>query len=324
MYLMEKIVLENVSYVYNPGTPFEHRALENINLSVRAGKITGIIGHTGSGKSTMMQMLNGLTKPTSGRILLDGYDINSDEKSVLEELASGKTEQKLSARKLKKLAQNELKRRKRELCFRVGLVMQYPEYQLFEETVYRDIAFGPTNMGLPSEEVDRRVREAAGFTGVQDAWLNKSPFDLSGGQKRRVSIAGVIAMMPEVLVLDEPAAGLDPRGRRQIFDTMVNYQKQTGTTVLIVSHSMEDMAQYCDDLVVLSEGKVILQGDRESVFSHSELLERVGLDIPQVTRLIGVLQAGGLDLPSNVYTVDQAVELLCQYYNDLKSKGILS
>lgn len=321
---MEKIVLENVSFVYGEGTPFEHRALENIDLSIQARKITGIIGHTGSGKSTMMQMLNGLTKPTTGRVLLDGYDINADEKSVIDGWSKSETYKGYSDRKLKKLAKEELKRRKRELCFRVGLVMQYPEYQLFEETVYRDIAYGPTNMGLSAEEVDRRVREAAEFTGVQEAWLNKSPFDLSGGQKRRVSIAGVIAMMPEVLVLDEPAAGLDPRGRQQIFDTMVNYQKQTGTTVLIVSHSMEDMAQYCDDLVVLSEGRVILQGDRETVFSHSELLEQVGLDVPQVTRLVGLLRAGGVELPSNVYTVDRAVELLCRHYNDLKNKGILS
>ena len=311
---MNKIVLDDVSFVYGEGTPFEHRALDHVSISVREGKITGIIGHTGSGKSTMMQLLNGLTKPTEGKVLLDGADINADEKTVMSELMSESTYRDLPQRRLKKAAKQELKQRRRTLCFRVGLVMQYPEYQLFEETVYRDIAFGPANMGLSTEEVDARVREAARFTGVQEAWLNKSPFDLSGGQKRRVSIAGVIAMKPEVLVLDEPAAGLDPRGRQQIFDTMVNYQKETGTTVLIVSHSMEDMAQYCDDIVVLADGKVILQGDREEVFSHADLLEGVGLDIPQVTKLVGLLRAGGIALPPNIYTVDRAVELLRQNY----------
>ena len=321
---MDKIILEDVSYVYGVGTPFEHRALDHVSLSIGEGKITGIIGHTGSGKSTMMQLLNGLTKPTEGRVLLDGCNINAEINDVIAELSQREKKQKASPRQLKKAAKEEIKRRKKDLCFRVGLVMQYPEYQLFEETVYKDIAYGPTNMGLSPEEIDRRVRAAAQFTGVQEAWLNKSPFDLSGGQKRRVSIAGVIAMQPEVLVLDEPAAGLDPRGRKQIFDTMVNYQKKTGTTVLIVSHSMEDMAQYCDDLVVMSDGKVILRGDREEVFSHADLLEEVGLDIPQVTRLVALIRAGGVDLPSNIYTVDRAVELLCQQATQLKTKGILS
>ena len=269
----------------------------------------------------MMQLLNGLSSPTEGRVLLDGKDVNADVEAVMAEYAGQAEYQDLSSRRLKKAAKEELKRRKRELCFRVGLVMQYPEYQLFEETVYKDIAYGPTNMGLSPEEIDRRVRAAAAFTGVQEAWLSRSPFDLSGGQKRRVSIAGVIAMQPEVLVLDEPAAGLDPRGRKQIFDTMINYQKATGTTVLIVSHSMEDMAQYCDDLVVMSKGQVILQGDRETVFSHTDLLEQVGLDIPQITRLVSLLREGGIDLPSNVYTVDRAVELLCQQATQLKHKG---
>ena len=318
---MDKIILEDVSYVYGVGTPFEHRALDHVSLSVGAGRITGIIGHTGSGKSTMMQLLNGLSKPTEGRVLLDGCNINAELDDVVAELSKSGAYQNISSRRLKKAAKDEMKRRKRELCFRVGLVMQYPEYQLFEETVYKDIAYGPTNMGFSPEEIDRRVREAAAFTGVQEAWLDKSPFDLSGGQKRRVSIAGVIAMQPEVLVLDEPAAGLDPRGRKQIFDTMINYQKKTGTTVLIVSHSMEDMAQYCDDLVVMSEGRVILQGDRETVFSHADLLEQVGLDIPQITRLVALLRAGGLELPPNIYTVDSAVELLCQQAFQQKNKG---
>ena len=321
---MDKIVLEDVSYVYGIGTPFEHRALDHVSLSIGAGKITGIIGHTGSGKSTMMQLLNGLTKPTEGRVLLDGVNINAELGDVIAELSQRVEYQKASSRHIKKAAKEEMKRQKKALCFRVGLVMQYPEYQLFEETVYKDIAYGPTNMGLSPEEIDRRVRSAAAFTGVQESWLNRSPFDLSGGQKRRVSIAGVIAMQPEVLVLDEPAAGLDPRGRKQIFETMINYQKTTGTTVLIVSHSMEDMAQYCDDLVVMSDSRVILQGDRETVFSHADLLEQVGLDIPQITRLVSLIRAGGVDLPSNIYTVDRAVELLCQQATQLKNKGILS
>ncbi len=318
---MDKIVLEKVSYVYGEGTPFESRALDDVSLSIKEGKITGIIGHTGSGKSTMMQLLNGLTKPTSGKVFLDGQDINMDPKDAMEQWGELPRYSALKPRQKKKAIKEDLKRQGRELCFRVGLVMQYPEYQLFEETVYKDIAYGPTNMGLSPEEVDRRVREAARYTGIADAWLNKSPFDLSGGQKRRVSIAGVMAMQPEVLVLDEPAAGLDPKGRKQIFDTVIAYQKQTGTTVLIVSHSMEDMAQYCDEIVVLSSGKVILQGDREAVFSRSELLEQVGLDIPQVTRLARILRDGGIDLPKNIYTVDRAVQLLCEQYAILKDKG---
>ena len=318
---MDKIVLEKVSYIYGEGTPFESRALDDVSLSIKEGKITGIIGHTGSGKSTMMQLLNGLTKPTAGKVFLDGQDINVEWKDALTQWSELPAYSTLNPRQRKKAIKAEIKRRRHELCFRVGLVMQYPEYQLFEETVYKDIAFGPTNMGLSPEEVDKRVREAARFTGIADAWLDKSPFDLSGGQKRRVSIAGVMAMKPEVLVLDEPAAGLDPRGRRQIFDTVIEYQKQTGTTVLIVSHSMEDMAQYCDEIVVLSNGKIILEGDREAVFSQSELLEQVGLDIPQITRLAAILREGGIELPKNIYTVDRAVEILCDQYANLKDKG---
>ena len=318
---MDKIVLEKVSYVYGEGTPFESRALDDVSLTIKEGKITGVIGHTGSGKSTMMQLLNGLTKPTSGKVFLDGQDINLEWKDAMIQWAELPAYAGLSPRQRKKAIKDEIKRRRQELCFRVGLVMQYPEYQLFEETVYKDIAYGPTNMGLSPEEIDRRVREAARFTGIADAWLDKSPFDLSGGQKRRVSIAGVMAMKPEVLVLDEPAAGLDPKGRRQIFDTIVEYQQKTGTTILIVSHSMEDMAQYCDDVVVLSNGKIILEGDREAVFSQSELLEQVGLDIPEVTRLAAILREGGIDLPKNIYTVDRAVEILCEKYAILKDKG---
>ena len=307
---MDKIVLERVTYLYGAGTPFERRALDGVSLSIREGCITGIIGHTGSGKSTMMQLLNGLAEPTEGKVYLDGYALYSNWKNAIEDWKSLPAFNGLEGRALKKAVKAELAKRKRELCFRVGLVMQYPEYQLFEETVYKDIAFGPKNMGLSAQEIDTRVREAARFTGVETAWLDKSPFDLSGGQKRRVAIAGVMAMRPEVLVLDEPAAGLDPRGRTQIFEEIVAYQKETGSTVLIVSHSMEDMAQYCDELAVLSEGKLVLKGTREEVFSKSELLESVGLDIPQITRLTRDLRARGFDLPDNIYTVDQAVEHL--------------
>ena len=321
---MDKIILENVSYIYGEGTPFEYCALKDVNVSIKQGKITGIIGHTGSGKSTMMQLLNGLSKPTSGRVLLDGEDINAELRDVFEDWSKQSEFAGLSTRKLKKAVKEKLNKRRRSLCFRVGLVMQYPEYQLFEETVYKDIAFGPMNMGLSKDEIDFRVREAAKFTGVENAWLNRSPFDLSGGQKRRVSIAGVMAMRPEVLVLDEPAAGLDPRGRRMVFDTVINYQKMTGTTVLIVSHSMEDMAQYCDELLVMSQGKVLMQGDCDTIFSHSELLEQVGLDIPQITRLTHILRKKGIDLPDNIYTVSDAVRLLQHCYTDYKNKGFLS
>ena len=307
---MNKIVLDDVSFVYGEGTPFEHRALDHVSISVREGKITGIIGHTGSGKSTMMQLLNGLTKPTEGKVLLDGADINADEKTVMSELMNESTYRDLSQRRLKKAAKQELKQRRRTLCFRVGLVMQYPEYQLFEETVYRDIAFGPTNMGLSAEEVDTRVREAARFTGVQEAWLNKSPFDLSGGQKRRVSIAGVIAMKPEVLVLDEPAAGLDPRGRDIILRGIRKYGEETGSTVIIVSHSMEDMAAYCDDIVVMYRARVFLAGTRDEVFSRAEELADVGLDVPQITHLAMLLKKRGVPLPDSIYTVEVAREHL--------------
>ncbi len=307
---MDKIVLDRVSFVYGEGTPFENKALDDVSLSIKANRITGIIGHTGSGKSTMMQLLNGLAKPTSGRVLLDGVDINATVEDVLEEWMQREPYASLSKRAAKKKIKQELEHRRRTLCFRVGLVMQYPEYQLFEDTVYKDIAFGPTNMGLDAQEIDARVREAAEFNGVEIDWLEKSPFDLSGGQKRRVAIAGVVAMKPEVLVLDEPAAGLDPQGRKQIFDEIRNYQKKTGSTVLIVSHSMEDMAQYCDDVIVLANAKVILQGSADEVFSKADLLEGIGLDIPQITQLISLLRQRGISIPENVYTVDRALEVL--------------
>ena len=317
---MDKIVLEHVTYIYGEGTPFEQTALDDVSLTLREGRITGVIGHTGSGKSTMMQLLNGLAKPTGGRILLDGYDINTRPEDVFAEWRRLPEYAGLSKRKAKKTIKAEIARRRRSLCFRVGLVMQYPEYQLFEETAYKDIAYGPGNMGLEQAEIEARVREAAEWCGVTPDLLDRSPFDLSGGQKRRVAIAGVVAMHPEVLILDEPAAGLDPQGREQIFAGIRTYREKTGSTVVIVSHSMEDMAQYCDDVIVLAKSKVILSGEREEVFAHGALLEASGLDIPQITRLIGILRDRGFDLPANIYTVDRAFEILRERIGEGRSE----
>ena len=272
-----KLRLLNVSYIYSKGTPFEMKALDTVSLDIHAGKLTGIIGHTGSGKSTMVQLFNGLTTPTSGKVLLDGEDIWAKPKEI------GK------------------------IRFRVGLVMQYPEYQLFEETVAADIAFGPKNMGLSKEEIDERVAEAARFVGLSPELMDQSPFDLSGGQKRRVAIAGIMAMRPEVLVLDEPAAGLDPQGRRAIFSGIKSYNRQTGCTVIIVSHSMEDMAEFCDDVVVMAHAKVLMAGSRDEIFAHADQLEAVGLDIPQITRLSLMLEKEGITFPESLYTVNYAV-----------------
>ena len=283
---MSKITLENVSFYHGKGTPYEIKALKNINLSIPEGCITGLIGHTGSGKSTLVQMFNGLLTPHEGRVLIDGNDIWSNKKNI------------------------------RDVRFKVGLVMQYPEYQLFEETVYRDIAFGPTNMGLSESEVKDRVLEAAEFVGLEPELLEKSPFDLSGGQKRRAAIAGIIAMRPEVLVLDEPAAGLDPRGRDAIFANIADYQKKSGSTVVIVSHSMEDMARLCDHLIVMSDGEILMSGDRGTVFEKAEALTDVGLDVPQVTRLMNILRARGVDVDGGLYTVDMAVEFFKKYIRE--------
>ena len=280
-----KIRLEHVSYVYSKGTPFETKALDDVNLDVRRGRMTGIIGHTGSGKSTLVQLLNGLTAPGTGRVLLDGEDIWAKPKEI------GKVR------------------------FRVGLVMQYPEYQLFEETVGADIAFGPKNMGLSAEEIDHRVSEVSDFVGLDRDLLDKSPFDLSGGQKRRVAIAGIMAMRPEVLVLDEPAAGLDPQGRHAIFSGIKEYNRRTGCTVIIVSHSMEDMAQYCDDVVVMAHAKVLMAGTRDEIFSRADELEAVGLDIPQVTRLAVLLKREGIPVDTALYTVDFAADKLMEIFD---------
>ncbi len=304
---MDKIYLDHVNFVYSAGTPFEQKALDDVSLGIRAGCLTGIIGHTGSGKSTMMQLLNGLAKPTGGRVLLDGYDIHSTPEAAYEAWKNLPEYQNLSKSAAKKAIKREVQARARNLCFRVGLVMQYPEYQLFEETVYKDIAYGPRNMGLSEEEIRERVYEAAAFAGVESDWMEKSPFDLSGGQKRRVALAGVIAMRPEVLVLDEPGAGLDPQGRNSIFEGIVHYQKTTGSTVLIVSHSMEDMARFCDDVIVLSNAKVVYHGSCKEVFAHVEELSSIGLDIPQITQLMQLLKEKGIPVPNNVYTVEDAV-----------------
>ena len=268
--------VKNLTYIYSAGTPFEHKALDNVSFSVHRGEFIGIIGHTGSGKSTLMQQLNGLLKPTSGSVLLDGQDIWADKQQT------------------------------RQARFRVGLVFQYPEYQLFEETVYRDIAFGPKNMGLSQEEIQRRVLEAAGFVGITQQQLQVSPFDLSGGQKRRVAIAGVIAMEPEVLILDEPTAGLDPVGRAEILQNIENYRKAKNATVMMVSHSMEDVARLTDRLLVMNGSKLAMDGPPQEIFSHAQELLDMGLSIPQVTQVFLHLQKMGLDV-KNVYTIEQAV-----------------
>ena len=273
-----KPILEvrNLDYIYSAGTPFEHKALDNVSFALEPGEFVGIIGHTGSGKSTLMQQMNGLLKPTSGQVLLDGVDIWSDKKLT------------------------------RQARFRVGLVFQYPEYQLFEETVYRDIAFGPKNMGLEEEEVDRRVREAAGFVGLTEAQLEVSPFDLSGGQKRRVAIAGVIAMEPEVLILDEPTAGLDPVGRSEILGNIEAYRQAKNATIMMVSHSMEDVARLTDRLLVMNGSRLAMDGTPSEVFSRAQELLAMGLNIPQVTQVFLKLKKLGLDVKS-VYTMEQAV-----------------
>ena len=274
---MAEIKLENVSYVYSEGTPYEISALDDINVVIKSGSVTGIIGHTGSGKSTLVQMLNGLVRPSAGKVILDGEDIWEKPKEI------GK------------------------IRSRVGLVMQYPEYQLFEETIRADIAFGPKNMGIDEKEIEERVLEAADFVGLPHDLLEKSPFDLSGGQKRRAAIAGIIAMRPEVLVLDEPAAGLDPAGREMIMKSIMNYKNRTGATIVIVSHSMEDMAKYCDELIVLAGGKLLMCGGKEAVFSRSEDLTAVGLDVPQITRMMNLLSKMGIPVSDSVYTVDDAL-----------------
>lgn len=279
--------LENVSVVYGEGTPFRKIALDNINIEFPKGKITGIIGHTGSGKSTLAQLLNGLNKPTSGNIYLDGTDIWEKPKEIS------------------------------KIRFKVGLAFQYPEYQLFEETVGKDIAFGPKNMGLNDNEIALRVAEAARMCGIPEDSLNRSPFELSGGQKRRVAIAGVMAMRPEYLVLDEPAAGLDPVGKTDILSGIINYKNETDGTVILISHSMEDVAKYSDMILVLNEGKVFAHGSVEEIFSDIDSLANSSLDLPQITRLFHELKKRGLSERDDVYTVKFGEKLL-------REKGIFN
>ena len=266
--------VKDLNYIYSIGTPFQHQALDNVNFAVNRGEFIGIIGHTGSGKSTLMQQLNGLLKPTSGKVLLDGQDIWSDKKLT------------------------------RQARFRVGLVFQYPEYQLFEETVYKDIAFGPTNMGKKGEELDRCVREAARMVGIRDDQLDKSPFELSGGQKRRVALAGVLAMEPDVLILDEPTAGLDPAGRDNLMENIRHYHENKKKTIILVSHSMDEIAQNVDRILVLKNAHVLMSGAPTEVFARAEELISAGLDVPQVTRVARALRERGLDIDPAVYTVE--------------------
>ncbi len=275
--------LKNVSYVYSKGTPFQKNALENISVSFERGKITGLIGHTGSGKSTLVNLLNGLYKPTAGEVFLNGENIWKKPKEIA------------------------------KIRFKVGLVMQYPEYQLFDETVKSDIAFGTRNLGLPDAEIDKRVSEAIKFAGISAELLDKSPFELSGGQKRRVAIAGILAMKPEVLVLDEPAAGLDPRGRREILGGLSNYVKENKSTVIIVSHSMEDMAYYCDNIVVMNNAQIYKTGTVAEIFSDSENLTSIGLDIPEVAKIAAKLKKNGIELEGCLYTVEGLKNSILDY-----------
>jgi len=282
------IKIENLEYVYMPGSPFEKKALDNINLEIKDGEFVGLIGHTGSGKSTLVQHLNGLLKPDAGRIEINGQDT----------LSKGE--------KLKKLRCD------------VGLVFQYPEHQLFEETVYKDIAYGPKNLGLSSDEIDKRVKDAAHCVGLSSDVLDKSPFDLSGGQKRRVAIAGVIAMQPNVLVLDEPTAGLDPAGREEILSQIKAIHAQSNMTVILVSHSMEDVARLVDRLIVMNEGKVFADGTVGEVFSLGSELKAIGLNVPQISTLIDELIKRGLPIRKDIYTVDAAKAELLKYFSMAK------
>lgn len=278
---MAVIKTENLTYVYGEGTPFRKVALDNVDLSVDDGELVGIIGHTGSGKSTLIEHFNALLKPTSGNVYIDGERINWDDKKSL-----------------------------RAIRFKVGLVFQYPEYQLFEDTVYKDISFGPKNMGLDEKEIDRRVKETAHLVGINEDILFKSPFDLSGGQKRRVAIAGVMAMEPKVLILDEPTAGLDPKGRETILEMIKRYHKEKHNTVMLVSHSMEDVAKIAKKILVMNDGKLFCYDDTEKVFERADELRGMGLSVPQITRVFNRLKEKGIDIKDDVYTVDFARKLV--------------
>ena len=270
----------NLTHYYSKGTIQQVAAIENINLQINKGELVGIIGHTGSGKSTLISHFNGLLKPDSGKILVDGVDIHKDKETL------------------------------RQSRFKVGLCFQYPEYQLFEETVYKDIAFGPKNMKLSEAEIRERVFRAAAFVGVKPEHMEKSPFDLSGGEKRRVAIAGVMSMEPEVLIFDEPAAGLDPKGRKALINLIKEYRKKTGSTVIIVSHSMEDIAEMADRVIVMNKSSVAMQGTVDEVYSRGDELRSMGLNVPEITEIFAKLRLKGIDVPANVYTVEQGAEIL--------------
>ncbi len=282
--------LKNLSFIYGKGTPFEKRAVDKVNLSIHQGEFIGVIGHTGSGKSTLMQMLNGLIRPAEGQVLLDGRDIWAEPKKI------------------------------RDVRFKVGMVFQYPEYQLFEETVYKDIAFGAQNKGLQGAGLDEAVKQAADFTGLKPELLQKSPFDLSGGEKRRAAIAGVIAMNPEVLVLDEPTAGLDPMGREVLLSQMVRYHKERKNTVLLVSHTMEDIARVADRIIVMNKGRLAMFENTKEVFRRPDELAGYGLKVPQITKIMQDLRQKGFDVPEGVLTVDEAFAALLPL---LKKEGKL-
>jgi energy-coupling factor transport system ATP-binding protein len=271
---------QELTYVYSEGSPFQKTAVDNVSLKINEGEMIGVMGHTGSGKSTLIQHFNGLLKPTSGKILLDGEDIWADKKKI------------------------------RDVRFKVGLVLQYPEYQIFEETVYKDIAFGPKNMGLDDKEIKRRILETANDLGLKEELLQRSPFDLSGGQKRRVAIAGVMAMNPKVLILDEPTAGLDPAGRDKILGHIKKYHERTKNTILIVSHSMEDIAGFADRILVMNKAKLFCFDETEKVFARAEEISKIGLDVPQVTKIFLKLKEQGLDFGKDVYTMEYAKNLL--------------
>lgn len=279
---------EDLTYQYSIGTPFEKTAVDHVNLEIEEGAFVGIIGHTGSGKSTLIQHFNGLIHPTSGKIYLDGTDIWADKTNI------------------------------RQVRFQVGLVFQYPEYQIFEDTVYKDIAFGPRNMGLSEAEIKERVEETAALVGLTQAQLNQSPFDLSGGQKRRVAIAGVMALRPKVLILDEPTAGLDPKGREDILREIRRYHKETGRTVLLVSHSMEDMANCAEKILVMNAGKVFCYDTVENVFRQAKALQEIGLAVPQITRVCMQLREQGIPLSDDIYTVEAAYQQILQLYRQQK------
>ena len=278
---------QNVSHVYGINTPFEKAAVDDVSFKIPQGKVTGIIGHTGSGKSTLCLMMNGLLKPTSGKILFHGKDIHEKGTNL------------------------------RDLRFKIGLVFQYPEYQLFEETVEKDIAYGPKNMGLSDEDIKERILYAAHFTGLSDEILSKSPFELSGGQKRRVAIAGLIAMDPEILVLDEPAAGLDPKGKGEILGGLCDFQKKRDNTLIIISHSMEDIGMYSDNIITMSKGKILLEGTTESVFGQRDTLIENGLSVPEVTEIMSKLKKQGYDVNEGCFTVDEAVAEITRLFNTI-------